>query len=515
MTVFISHSSHDHAAVRSLIQHLQTGHESVWLDQSLIGGDAWWQRILHQIRSCTVFVVALSNSCLQSKPCRAEIDYAKALGLPILPVIIGDVDSYRIDPIFTVQSVDFRTPDAASAAALIAAVRERAAERKELPDPLPESPPVPYEYLQRLGVAIDSPEELSPTEQTTILADLRHALRQEDDESVREDIRRLLGALRRRSEVTHGNVEEIDDLLGRYPAARGDAAAPPEGQSEAAHTAKATTPEVESPAMLVGESGTSDRSASTKSRLSRWNPKAVAIAAGAGVLIAIIGVVAYLLFGRTSPGPTANKPATSASQASPSVSMAALNGLLLRPDQFDAAVGATQMHIVSTVEVMGTTPTSEISPPRCMGVWSGAQAESYANSGYVGVRGNELEDFQPQQGQQGQNLVPGNHEAHQNLVAFPTAAQAAAFYSGSAQSWQGCSTFTHTTTGAVWTIGPVTNVNGTLAATITQQGADGWACQRALTVENNVVIDITVCSFAPDEQAVNVAHQIATKVAKP
>jgi hypothetical protein len=224
MTVFICHSSRDHAAVRSLVQHLQTAHESVWLDQSLIGGEAWWQRILHQIRSCTVFVVALSNSCLQSKPCRAEMDYAKALGLPVLPVVIGDVDSYRIDPIFAVQSVDFRNPDAASGAALIAAVRERAAERKELPDPLPDPPPIAYEFLQRLGVAIDSPEELSPTEQSTMLGDLRQALRQEDDESVREDIRRLLRALRRRCEVTLTTVDEIDDLLRRFPGA-GDSAA--------------------------------------------------------------------------------------------------------------------------------------------------------------------------------------------------------------------------------------------------------------------------------------------------
>jgi hypothetical protein len=68
----------------------------------------------------------------------------------------------------------------------------------ELPDPSPDPPPNPYENLQRLGVAIDSPEELSPTEQSTILANLRQALGQEDDENVREDIRRLLRALRRR-----------------------------------------------------------------------------------------------------------------------------------------------------------------------------------------------------------------------------------------------------------------------------------------------------------------------------
>jgi hypothetical protein len=149
-----------------------------------------------------------------------------------------------------------------------------------------------------------------------------------------------------------------------------------------------------------------------------------------------------------------------------------------------------------------------------MGIWNAAQAVSYGNSGYVGVRGNELKDFRLLQGQQGQNLVPGNHEVHQNLVAFPTAAQAATFFSGSSQSWQACHSWTHTTTGAVWTVGSVTNVNGTLAATIIQEGAEGWACQRALTLANNMILDITVCSFAPDDQAVTIAHQIAAKVAE-
>jgi hypothetical protein len=288
MSVFISHSNRDHAAVRSLTQHLQSARETVWLDQSLIGGEAWWDRILHQIRSCTVFLIALSNNCLQSKPCRAEIDYAKSLGLPILPVLIGDVDSYRIDPIFTVQSVDYRNPDVNSGMALIAALRERVAERKDLPDPLPDPPPVPYEYLQRLGVAIDSPEELSPTEQSTILTDLRRALREEDDETVRNDIHRLLQALRRRSEATHTIVADIDELLGRQATASGEAAYSHQSQPEKSRPLASTVPSTP-----------------------RWRqPKTIAIAAAALVVLAIVAVVGYHLAGQTSPGSAASKPAT-------------------------------------------------------------------------------------------------------------------------------------------------------------------------------------------------------------
>jgi serine/threonine kinase PknH len=427
MTVFICHSSHDHAAVRSLVQHLQTAHESVWLDQSLIGGEAWWHRILHQIRSCTVFVVALSNSCLQSKPCRAEMDYAKALGLPVLPVIIGDVDSYRIDPIFNVQSVDLRNPDVASGAALIAAVRERAAERKELPDPLPDPPPIPYEFLQRLGVAIDSPEELSPTEQSTILTDLRQALRSEDDETVREDIRRLLRALRRRSEVTHGNVDEIDELLHRYAGA-GDSAALPEQK-----------PEAVSPAMLVGEPAPSDGTTEPpKPGPSRRNPKTVAIAAGAGVLIAIIAVVAYMLWGQTSPGSGANKPATSTSPPPPPVPVAALDGLLLSPDQINSAMGATGMGTTGTATDL-IDNTASVADVNCRAIDAVQGVSTFGGSGWTAVRRQTLQH--PPQGDTYDFYVT------QGVASFPSANVAAALFTAFSQRWSDCSNRRYTVTG--------------------------------------------------------------------
>jgi serine/threonine kinase PknH len=496
MTVFISHSSHDHAAVRSLIQHLQTGHESVWLDQSLIGGEAWWQRILHQIRSCTVFIVALSNSCLQSKPCRAEIDYAKALGLPILPVIIGDVDSYRIDPIFTVQSVDFRNPDAASAAALIAAVRERAAERKELPDPLPPPPPVPYEYLQRLGVAIDSPEELSPTEQTTILADLRHALRQEDDESVREDIRRLLGALRRRSEITHGNVEEIDDLLARYPTTRTEPTPPPWQPQPQPQPQPMPAPPPPPPWPQPPKPAGNNR-------------KALAIAAGAAaILIAVIVVVAFLVTGHKSTTSTATKPTTTTPPPPQPLPVAALDGLLLTPDQINTAMGATAMTVDGGTTYSSVQDDSAVVSDRdCVVMDGAAEPAVYAGSGWIAMRGQTVKE-------------PGDswtHSVHQEVVSFASANDAAAFFSTSTQRWPACANrkFTVTlanTPATVWTVGPVSDTNGTLSVTKTVEGGDGYACQRALTVRNNVAVDVSACSNNPADSGVNIAHQIAAKV---
>jgi hypothetical protein len=68
----------------------------------------------------------------------------------------------------------------------------------------------------------------------------------------------------------------------------------------------------------------------------------------------------------------------------------------------------------------------------------------------------------------------------------------------------------------VWTVGPVSNTNGTLSDTQTTQAGNGFTCQRALTVTNNVAIDVAACSRnQPDFQsdsAVNIAQQIAAKV---
>ena len=60
-----------------------------------------------------------------------------------------------------------------------------------------------------------------------------------------------------------------------------------------------------------------------------------------------------------------------------------------------------------------------------------------------------------------------------------------------------------------WVVGPVSNTAGTLSATKTQVNADGWACQRALTVANNVAIDVSACSYNPVDSGVKIAHQIA------
>jgi TolB-like protein/tetratricopeptide (TPR) repeat protein len=59
--VFLSYASQDAAAAHSVCESLRAAGIEVWFDQSeLRGGDAWDQRIRHQIRACALFVPIIS-----------------------------------------------------------------------------------------------------------------------------------------------------------------------------------------------------------------------------------------------------------------------------------------------------------------------------------------------------------------------------------------------------------------------------------------------------------------------
>jgi hypothetical protein len=220
VTLFISYSSADADVVGALERNLESFGKKVWRDNEVTGGQAWWAAILEQIRACDVFIFALSPNSLESDPCALEFGYAKALGLPILPVEIGEVpaESRRNYAVYNEQIVDYRTYTPDAAIALMRAVSEREGARKPLPDPLPPEPPTPYEYLLRLSSVIRMREPISYEEQRRLIGEFRDALGRERNESVRKSIRGLLGELKERPETSHSVETEIEELLARFAA---------------------------------------------------------------------------------------------------------------------------------------------------------------------------------------------------------------------------------------------------------------------------------------------------------
>jgi hypothetical protein len=267
MKLFASYSRRDAEPVQEVIRDLELVHLAVWHDNELRGGDPWWQNVLHQIREADVLLFALSDNSLRSKPCLAELSYARALGIPVVPVQIGPVEHLRTTPLADLQIVDYRERSVASGLVLLAAIHDAAERRNPLPDELPEPPPVPFEYLFRLGSAIGA-AHLTPPEQADFIQQLRECLETEEDEGVRGDARDLLAALRARPDVTHRVAQQIDTLLaditgtpaaGNVPRGVGRQRAPSPGSEDGASGTRTPPSHVASRAGMLGSSRTRRR----------------------------------------------------------------------------------------------------------------------------------------------------------------------------------------------------------------------------------------------------------------
>jgi hypothetical protein len=193
---------------------------------------------------------------------------------------------------------------------------------------------------------------------------------------------------------------------------------------------------------------------------------------------------------------------TTTTTTAPPVKEAALDALLLSPEQVNAAMGATDMAITKNHTTM-SDDSATMEPKECLAIDGSAQAPAYAGSGFSAERDQTL--------QEGDNFT---HYVAQAVVLSPSAKQSGALFTTSAQQWPTCRQYTHTQTGSQWAVGPVSNTNGVLSTTATQQNAKapGWGCGRALAVRNNVVVDVNTCSANPADSAVNIANQIAAKI---
>jgi hypothetical protein len=209
--IFVSYSRESETAVRALAQDVEALEHTVWFDNDLSGGKAWWETILAEIRNCQVFMMVLSPDSLRSVACSSEYNYASELGKPILPILIADGVSTNLLPpkLSQIQFIDYRKQDKTGAINLARALRSLP-EAKPLPDPLPTPPAVPLSYLGRITEQIDSVATLDHKEQSAVVSELRRGLR---DAETSADARKLLERLRKRDDLFARTGDEIDELL--------------------------------------------------------------------------------------------------------------------------------------------------------------------------------------------------------------------------------------------------------------------------------------------------------------
>ena len=179
-----------------------------------------------------------------------------------------------------------------------------------------------------------------------------------------------------------------------------------------------------------------------------------------------------------------------------------LAGLLLNPEQVNVAMGTAGMAVTNQQTSMSDN-SATMAPQECLAVDGAAEAPVYADSGYWAERDQSLNN--------GDNFT---HYLKQAVVLFPTIEKAGEFFDASAERWPTCREYTHTQSGSHWTVGQISNADGTLSVTATYQNAaaPGWGCGRALAHRNNIIIDVNTCSADPADSAIKVAEQLAANV---
>lgn len=224
MRIFISYSSKDRDTVTQLADDLDLIGHSVWYDTELNrrGGHQWWALILEEIRRCEVFLYALSPQVLRSEPCRREYGYARALGKPVLPVILTDLEiRYLPGELQKTQLVKFRQRSGEQRRALRDSLNNLPP-APPLPDPLPSEPEVP---LDPVGVLHDRIANLTadPDQQRLLILDIDE-LRDEDDYA-----KHVPELLKRDDVLIARYVKRAQELLERVgPGTRIEVIAPPQ-----------------------------------------------------------------------------------------------------------------------------------------------------------------------------------------------------------------------------------------------------------------------------------------------
>jgi serine/threonine kinase PknH len=218
------------------------------------------------------------------------------------------------------------------------------------------------------------------------------------------------------------------------------------------------------------------------------------IAAAAVVVVVIVSGVGVWLITRPKPVPAPDP-----------IAADHLSALLLSPPDINSIMGSSTMEPGKSITAMDTSSVT-LSMPECQGALYTSQDPVYAGTGYTGL--SALVSSEP-----GDNY---DHWVNQAAVAFPSADKAKNFLQTSADKWKGCAgkTVAVTNKGKTyrWTFAQINGSPPKIAVADTQEGADGWACQRAMGVANNVIVDINACGYHLTDQGGQIRDKIVDKI---
>ncbi len=215
--IFVSYSSKDRALVEELAADIDLllDNVTIWFDRELnrSGGHQWWQLICEEIRRCDVFVNVLTPHVLKSEPCRREYSYACALGKPVLPVMLEDVEIRHLPvELQAAQIVDFRLRSREQQRSLKFSLRNVPLAPSLPANALELAPDAP---LDPAGVLFDRIARLSadPDQQRLLILDIEDLHENEGFQIFIPDL--LMRLLERDDVLTVRNLRRAEDLRSR------------------------------------------------------------------------------------------------------------------------------------------------------------------------------------------------------------------------------------------------------------------------------------------------------------
>jgi hypothetical protein len=213
MEIFISYAHEDEELIAELRKDLELGGHNIWLDKKIDGGDEWWDEILSRIRSCNLYILAVSGNSIESDPCLIEMHYAQSLQRHFLPVMVR-----RVNPAFLPAEIthhhliDYTRPSKEDAFRLSAAI-SKAAENRDLPDPLPPAPEIPVTPLREAKVLIDGEVELDLASQQKILKVIQKAQKRQ---MLWEPAVELLNQFLKREDIMARVEDRVEEMLKQF-----------------------------------------------------------------------------------------------------------------------------------------------------------------------------------------------------------------------------------------------------------------------------------------------------------
>lgn len=186
---------------------------------------------------------------------------------------------------------------------------------------------------------------------------------------------------------------------------------------------------------------------------------------------------------------------------------ATLDDVLLTIGELNGIMGSTTMKVTSELEEM-TDHSDDVSDRECLGAMYGAEGPVYAGSGWTDVRDQVAREPDDD----------NNHWVEQTAVLYTSAEDAQRFFDKSRAAWEGCANSTVVVGSSgdsyLWELSEVRTDDEMITQVTTQQDADGWACQHALSAASNLTVEAWACSYSIGDEAATIARDMLANAAK-